>query len=347
MSNTFYAKLINKEDFDPGLYLRFAHQKRAILFDLPDLKNLTPKEILKIEDVFVTHTHMDHFVGFDLVLRLSLGRKKTLNIYGPQGIIGNVEGKLRGYTWNLIGNYEGELKINVNEIEEDFTKVATFSSKNAFQKKEEYKFERYGNIITRQSNYKVYATVLDHLVPSIGYMLEEEIKVNIIKEKLNELGLRPGPWLSKFKEDVYNRIETKDIVIDAKYSIDGQKKYFSLSDLKTKIVKITEGRRISYISDIVGSAENIEKIVKAFGYCDVLFIEASFLTSDEELAKKTYHLTTYEAGYIAALLKVKYLTVFHHSLRYKGQEQVLLNEVFEAYRANLKGSQNLCLEGVK
>ena len=49
---------------------------------------------------------MDHFIGFDApLLRVALGRGKTLRLYGPPGLIANVEGKLHGYTWNLVDGY--------------------------------------------------------------------------------------------------------------------------------------------------------------------------------------------------------------------------------------------------
>lgn len=336
MTNTFQAKLINQGNFDPGLYLRFSHLKKAILFDLPELSNLSPKEILKVEEVFVTHTHMDHFIGFDQMLRLSLGREKTIKIYGPEGIIKNVEGKLQGYTWNLIENYEGELKIIVNEIRETTFKIAIFSSKNAFKKVNESEQDRFDNIILAQPDYRIYAIILDHLIPSLAFMLEENLKINILKDKLKELNLTPGPWLSDFKQSIFlNKSETEKIVIKENKPHFKNERIFYLGELKNKIVKITDGTRIAYITDIIGSDDNINKIVTNFGYCDILFIEAGFLSADQDRAKKTYHLTTNEAGRIAALLKAKSLNIFHHSFRYKGQEQFLLNEALMSYHSYL------------
>jgi ribonuclease Z len=48
--------------------------------------------------VFVSHAHMDHFAGFDRLLRVTLGRDKSIALFGPAGFIDRVEHKLAGYT---------------------------------------------------------------------------------------------------------------------------------------------------------------------------------------------------------------------------------------------------------
>ncbi|MCX8044013.1 MAG: MBL fold metallo-hydrolase, partial [Desulfobacterota bacterium] len=105
MSLLFQHELVNHPFGDPALYVRLSGEKKALLFDLGDISVLHPGKLFKVSHVFVTHTHIDHFIGFDHLLRLNLARNKTLRIYGPSGIIKNVKGKLKGYTWNLVDTY--------------------------------------------------------------------------------------------------------------------------------------------------------------------------------------------------------------------------------------------------
>ncbi|MFN3533807.1 MAG: hypothetical protein ACK4WB_00275, partial [Desulfatiglandales bacterium] len=225
--------------------------------------------------------------------------------------------------------------------------------KKAFRKQSEASFYNTEKIISNHPNHKVYVSILDHLVPSLGFMLEERFRINILKEKLHELKLRPGPWLTKFKQAIYEDKEDTELIVVKQEGIEKQvEKCFTLRELKQNIAKITSGTRIVYLTDIVGSEANIEQIVKDFGYCDVLFIEAGFLAADKDYAKRTFHLTTMEAGRIAGLLGAKHLHIFHHSFRYKGKDAVLLDEVLRAYRAfckeralsreSLEGSKGIC-----
>jgi ribonuclease Z len=106
---------------------------------------------------------------------------------------------------------------------------------------------------------------------------------------------------------------------------------FILGTLTDKIARITPGQKITYITDVVDSAENSGKIVKLAAGSDHLFIEAVFLDQDRELAEKKHHLTARRAGQLAALAQVKQFTVFHFSPRYTGMEQQLREEAWAAY----------------
>ena len=64
--------------------VEFLYQQRALQFDLGDLSSITNSELLKISHVFISHTHIDHFIGFDRLLRTVFGRAKTLTIFGPE-----------------------------------------------------------------------------------------------------------------------------------------------------------------------------------------------------------------------------------------------------------------------
>jgi ribonuclease Z len=70
----FEARLTNEAFGDPGIYVDFRDERRALLFDVGDIGALPPRMLMRLSHVFVTHTHMDHFAGFDRLLAFILGR---------------------------------------------------------------------------------------------------------------------------------------------------------------------------------------------------------------------------------------------------------------------------------
>ena len=105
MKPLLHAELINPPFEDPALFVEILWEHRALLFDIGELGEFRPAKLLKISHAFVSHTHIDHFIGFDTLVRLMLNREKALKIFGPPGFLSNVRGKLSGYTWNLTGGY--------------------------------------------------------------------------------------------------------------------------------------------------------------------------------------------------------------------------------------------------
>src|SRR3569623_453920 len=98
MRPTFQADLENGVFGDPGVYVDLSYHNRAILFDIGDVTALPTRKLLRVSDVFVSHSHMDHFAGFDHLLRVCLGRDTGVRLYGPEKFIAQLEHKLAAYT---------------------------------------------------------------------------------------------------------------------------------------------------------------------------------------------------------------------------------------------------------
>src|SRR5258706_9553046 len=79
---------------DPTVYVETLFETHSVLFDLGEIASLSPRRIQRIDQIFVSHAHIDHFVGFDHLLRSLVGRKKTVHLYGPGGSQGKSAGAL-------------------------------------------------------------------------------------------------------------------------------------------------------------------------------------------------------------------------------------------------------------
>jgi len=327
------AALVNDPFGDPGAYVEFLYRGEAILFDLGDIHGMPPRKLLKINSAFVSHTHMDHFIGFDHLLRVFLGREKDIDFFGPPGFSENVNGKIGSYTWNLIENYTNNLNLYINEVHENKIAAYRHSLQKGFRREfiGEHEF-RDGTLIEREF-YRVKAIHLDHKIPCLAFKLEEKDRVNIKKTGLTEMGLPAGKWLLEFKRQVL-RQEPDDNLFRV-YSRHGGtefEKELPMGELKDKLVIISPGEKISYVTDVLYSEENCRRIVDFVKGSEILFIEATFSDSDSQRAREKYHLTARQAGELARLANVKRMHIFHFSPKYQNDREMLEREALEAFR---------------
>lgn len=331
MRPTLLPRLVNGPFEDPALFIRFLFENKAIMFDLGDIHTLSTRDILKLTHVFVTHTHMDHFAGFDRLLRIFLGREKQLHLFGPQGFIRNIEGKLGGYQWNLVENFTNRFSIKVTEIRADQLLTITYRSQNRFQPDSGVPVvQPFLSDLIRKPAFCVSAVVLDHRIPCLGLSIQENFHINIKKDALAEMGLDTGPWIQAFKKALYEK-QSPDTPIEIRCP--ETTRWYSLGKLRDRIATITEGQKITYLTDILYTPENIEKI-EAFAHAsDQLYIEAAFLDKDAHIAARKYHLTARQSGIIAGRAEAKKIIPFHFSPRYSKDANRLEVEALTAFNS--------------
>ncbi len=310
--------LVNEKYEDPGLVIEVETLGDYILFDIGNIHRLDRHLIKKINKIFITHTHMDHFIGFDYLLRNKLGKAQTVEIFGISPVVDNVYCKLQGYTWNLI-EFEPQIIFNVKQWNEGLFEYYSLDLKKKFAKDFLKEEKTTSDIIYENQFYRVRYAILDHKIWIMGYSFEYKDRLLFKKEKIKELPLE-GKEFGELKEwlsDERNKNKT--------FKIKG--KEYSYEFLKNEYTYIQRGIKISYITDVLYSEENKRKIINLVKNSDVLYCEAPFLAEDEEQASKVYHLTTRQTAEIAKEANVKKLVVFHFSRRYGKNTNKILEEI--------------------
>jgi len=160
-----------KERNVPAIALKYGGE--IILWDIGEgtLRQLNTAKLspMKIEKIFITHFHGDHYLGLmSLIQTMTLWKRECpLHIYGPK------------YTFEFIQNYlksgffRPSFEIHVHELGETRLKF---------------------------KNYEIWSFKVDHGIPALGYVFKEKDKRgNFDVKKIRELGLKPGPWMKELE----------------------------------------------------------------------------------------------------------------------------------------------------
>ncbi|HJY42710.1 MAG TPA: MBL fold metallo-hydrolase [Steroidobacteraceae bacterium] len=333
MRPIYQAGLVNGVFGDPGVYIDLKFCNRALLFDIGDISGLPTRKLLRITDVFVSHTHMDHFAGFDHLLRVCLGRDAGVRIYGPSNFIDQVEHKLHAYTWNLVENYVSDFAVTVHELDGRQLRQALFRSRNRFRREPLPDSAIVDDIVLQDEQFLVRARPFDHHgLPSYAFAFEEHTHLNVWKNRLEELGLPTGPWLTELKHRV-RAGEPDDSQIEVRWRTreGSRSERFSLGELKHRVLESVPGQRVCYVTDVAGHENNTRELISFLRAADVAFIEAVFLEEDRAHAERKAHLTAAQSGAIARAAGVHAAVPFHFSTRYFPEERSLRDEFERSY----------------
>jgi len=218
---------------------------------------------MKLDAIFITHWHPDHYLGLpSIVQTLALDENRApLQIYGPE--------KTAEFVKKIFEvGYCSTCPMAVRELSPgDVVKFKGFSVK-AFETK--------------------------HVIPSIGFIFQEDEKVNVDLEKAKEFGLSEGPILGKLKQGEIVKWKGKIIRPE-------------------EIVIKAPGKKIVY----TGDTKYFEELIEYCKNADLLICESTFASDAKENVEEYMHMLSKEAGILAKKAGVKKLILTHISRRYE------------------------------
>ncbi|MDD1694656.1 MAG: ribonuclease Z, partial [Methanoregula sp.] len=223
-----------------------------------------------INAIFVSHWHADHFLGiFGLVQTMSFnGRTEPLTIYGPE--------------W-------------VHEFVRTLRNVARFNLKFPMES-----VELTQGSWVRFDGYTVTAFGVNHGLPALGYILEEDPRPGRFnREQAIALGVPPGPLFGRLQRGESVTVKNGDAGVEIRpEQVMGSHR---------------PGRKIVYTGDTRAVHSAIMDIARD---ADLLIHDATYDESEAARATEFYHATATQAGEAAAALNAHTLVLVHTSSRY-------------------------------
>lgn len=311
----FKTEVKSERDEDISLLIRVDNHSFNYICDCGEAKNLTVKECQDTKAIFMSHTHIDHFVNFDTILRHQIGIGRKVVICGPQGIIDQVQNRIKSYCWNLIK--EGAISYEIREIlNNGEIRQVTLNPPLWEQQNETY----HSNCpIFEEKEFHVEFEILDHKTESISYLFKAKDKTKI---ELKD-GFKGGKWVADLKRFYEQNKADEAIEVNGTNYI--AKNLFHM-------VKIEEGKKVGIILDHAANDSNHQKIRQTFFGCDEVYIECFYRDQDKEFAEKNYHSYASMSGKIMRQCEVKKAIPVHFSRKYNTQDIEELIEQFENAR---------------
>lgn len=311
------VRLVNGSTGDPLLYLDYPGSNDAILFDCGDTSALSLAELGDLEAVFISHHHIDHFVGLDRVLRANMDKDKTLHLFGPANTIRRVTDRVRGYEHQFFPFQK--LRLSITELGEGTRRTAVLECAERFAEGPVREEPWAGRVCYATEHLEVEAVAVDHTAPCLGFALAERSGFHPDPDKIAGGLLKTGGWV---KEAL--RLLRTDAPGGTRLEIQGGT--FTLDALAKQYFVESPGARIAYVTDTLWTDDLRPKLVKLARGAWRLYCDSYYARKEAKNAATHKHMMAHQSGELAKLAKVEQLVLIHFAPRYAGRYPMLVEE---------------------
>ena len=319
---TFFAGLFD----DPLLLVRARPSGRALLFDCGKMHQLAKRVYTSIDAVFISHAHMDHFMGMDSVIRHSHASPRTVDIFGPPGISGRMAHKFACYDWNLAEQFWGNFRVG--EVSDSQVVSTLYRGPEGFAPRPDG--VRSGDIYS--SRYlAVQGALCEHGIPVLAFRVTEGEAFVLDEERMAQAGVVKGEWLKALEKLFHTGVlDGSPIVFPGRVGDDiKERREPDAGVLYRQIMKREAPGSIGYVTDIGFTPENLERLTGLLSGVTLLVCECAFLAAEETKARRSRHLCTSDLNVILDRLRPRYVLPMHFSKSYQGGSSDLLYREIE------------------
>ncbi len=312
---------------DPLLLLTIRRTGRSLLFDCGRVHHLAKRVIKSLDALFITHAHMDHFMGIDTIIRHTHVSPKTLELFGPPGISDKMAAKFSGYDWNLTEPYWGSFQVH--EVHADRIVRSLFPGPEGFTRQHAGEWPRQDKVIYRNDYLQVEADLCDHKLPVLIFRISENPPFKVDEKKIERAGLVKGNWLRTLKKRICQG-QTAGEPLKVPRLQNGsitEQRVEDLAALYGIIRKDQPPASIGYVTDIDFTDENIERVTSLLVGVTLLICECSFLARDQEKARISAHLCTRDVNFLLERLRPDFFLPQHLSKSYIHHTESLYDEL--------------------
>jgi len=312
---------------DPLLLIRQRPLGSNLLFDCGQLHHLAKRTLTAIEAVFVSHTHMDHWMGIDTLTRHVYVAPKTVELFGPAGIAAKLERKLAGYDWNLCETDWGSYRVH--EIHPEHIVSHLLAGPAGYRRTLIGRRPRSDHTIFENRLLKVQADSCDHLVESLIFRISEKPAFVIDEAFLAERKLLHGPWIRQLKRRFQRQEDLDQPLTVLHQGPDGAEEVQidTAGALCEELVAQQQTASIGYVSDVGFSEENSVKIVELLQGVTLLLCETTFLHDGRERARQSRHLCSDDVNRLLGELRPQFFLPMHLSKSYSQRSRDLYHEL--------------------
>lgn len=310
-------RLVNGSTGDPVLFIDYPGKDDAFLFDAGDNGALDLSRLGDLQAVFLTHHHVDHFVGFDRIVRANLDRDKVLSVFGPTGTVARIHARVTSYEHPFFPFQK--LVLKVHEIEPDRLRVGLLECARRFAPPEIEEVSWRGPEVFATNDLRVETAFADHTVPCLAYALVEKTGYHPDPAKFERGSLRRGPWVGRVLE-----LLRSGAASETEVEIEGGR--FSLGSLGDAYFTPSGGGRVAYITDTAWSEAARPRLLKLAHRARRLYCDSYYSHAQAKQAATHRHMTATQAAEAAKLARVEELVLIHMAPRYVGRYAELVEE---------------------